>query len=207
MMKKPLNRAISPRPPYGVLAPTWGTSCRPIPKTDRPGDEQEREQELRVRVRDLPDPARAALARQRGLEHDHDHQRDDGDADAERDGLLEGDEEQLHRGRDASRRPGGQKPLAAPAVRWPEGRLAVIHPNPWTEPPPVNPFDRLGRFVVRRARLVVAAWGVLIVVALPLAPQVPGRAERGWLHPRRPRIGARQGAPRGRSSGRRHRRW
>jgi RND superfamily putative drug exporter len=43
----------------------------------------------------------------------------------------------------------------------------------------VTPFDRLGRFVVRRARLVVAAWAVLIALALPLAPQVPGALRAG----------------------------
>ena len=41
------------------------------------------------------------------------------------------------------------------------------------------PFDRLGRFVVRRARFVVAAWGVLILVALPFAPQVPSALRAG----------------------------
>ena len=43
----------------------------------------------------------------------------------------------------------------------------------------MTPFDRLGRFVVRRARLLVAAWGVLIVVALPFAPQVPDALRAG----------------------------
>ena len=43
----------------------------------------------------------------------------------------------------------------------------------------VSPFDRLGRFVVRRARLVVGAWGVLILLALPFAPQVPGALSAG----------------------------
>src|SRR5262245_26330898 len=45
--------------------------------------------------------------------------------------------------------------------------------------PSVSPFDRLGRFVVRRARLVVVAWGVLILLALPFAPQVPGALSAG----------------------------
>ena len=36
MMKKPLNRAIRPRPPYGVLAPTCGTSWRHDPEAERP---------------------------------------------------------------------------------------------------------------------------------------------------------------------------
>jgi RND superfamily putative drug exporter len=43
----------------------------------------------------------------------------------------------------------------------------------------VTPFDRLGRFVVRRARLVIGVWGLLVVVALPLAPQVPGALSAG----------------------------
>jgi putative drug exporter of the RND superfamily len=43
----------------------------------------------------------------------------------------------------------------------------------------MTPFDRLGRFVVRRARLVVTAWAVLIAVALPLAPQVPEALSAG----------------------------
>jgi hypothetical protein len=32
MMNSPLNIAMRPRPPYGEFAPSWGTSCRPIPK-------------------------------------------------------------------------------------------------------------------------------------------------------------------------------
>ena len=43
----------------------------------------------------------------------------------------------------------------------------------------MNPFDRLGRFVVRHARLVIGAWGVLIVLALPLAPRAPGALSAG----------------------------
>jgi RND superfamily putative drug exporter len=43
----------------------------------------------------------------------------------------------------------------------------------------VTPFDRLGRFVVRHARLVVGAWGLLLLVALPLAPQAPGALSAG----------------------------
>src|SRR3954454_22981090 len=43
----------------------------------------------------------------------------------------------------------------------------------------VTPFDRLGRFVVRRARWVVASWAVLLLLALPLAPQLPGRLSAG----------------------------
>lgn len=43
----------------------------------------------------------------------------------------------------------------------------------------VTPFDRLGRFIVRHARLVVGAWALLILLALPLAPRVPGVLSAG----------------------------
>ena len=43
----------------------------------------------------------------------------------------------------------------------------------------MTPFDRLGRFVVRRARLVIGIWGLLVLAALPLAPQVPGALSAG----------------------------
>ena len=40
-------------------------------------------------------------------------------------------------------------------------------------------FDRLGRFVVKRAWWVVAAWAALLLVAIPFAPQVPGQLSAG----------------------------
>ncbi len=40
-------------------------------------------------------------------------------------------------------------------------------------------FDRLGRFVVRRAWLVVSVWIVLLLVALPVAPRVPEQLSAG----------------------------
>jgi len=40
-------------------------------------------------------------------------------------------------------------------------------------------FDRLGRFVVRRAWWVVGAWIVMLLLALPLAPRVPGQLSAG----------------------------
>ena len=43
----------------------------------------------------------------------------------------------------------------------------------------MTPFDRLGRFVVRHARLVVVGWAVLIAVALPLAPRVSDALRAG----------------------------
>ena len=55
-------------------------------------------------------------------------------------------------------------------------------PHPSSSPrrtPDVTPFDRLGRFVVRRAWWVVGAWAVLLLVALPFAPQVPGQLSAG----------------------------
>ncbi|MBA2701924.1 MAG: MMPL family transporter [Chloroflexi bacterium] len=43
----------------------------------------------------------------------------------------------------------------------------------------MTPFDRLGRFVVRRARWVIVAWALLLLLALPLAPQAPGALSAG----------------------------
>jgi len=43
----------------------------------------------------------------------------------------------------------------------------------------VTPFDRLGRFVVRRAWWVVSAWVVLLLIAVPFAPRVPGQLSAG----------------------------
>jgi len=43
----------------------------------------------------------------------------------------------------------------------------------------MTPFDRLGRFVVRRSRLIVAAWAVVIALAVPLAPRVSDALRAG----------------------------
>jgi putative drug exporter of the RND superfamily len=43
----------------------------------------------------------------------------------------------------------------------------------------MNPFDRLGRFVVRRAWWIVGAWLALLIIAIPIAPQVPDRLSAG----------------------------
>ena len=43
----------------------------------------------------------------------------------------------------------------------------------------MTPFDRLGRFVVRRSRLIVLGWAVVIAVALPLAPRASGALSAG----------------------------
>ena len=63
----------------------------------------------------------------------------------------------------------------------------------------MSPFDRLGRFVARRAWLVVGAWALVLLAALPLAPARPGRPVGRRLHPRRPRIGPGEGPPRTRA--------
>jgi putative drug exporter of the RND superfamily len=43
----------------------------------------------------------------------------------------------------------------------------------------MTPFDRLGRFVVRRSRLIVLGWAVVIAVALPLSPRASGALSAG----------------------------
>src|SRR6188768_4133085 len=40
-------------------------------------------------------------------------------------------------------------------------------------------FDRLGRFAVRRRWWIVGAWALLILAALPFAPQAPGALSAG----------------------------
>src|SRR5215203_2612228 len=40
-------------------------------------------------------------------------------------------------------------------------------------------FDRLGRSALRRRWWIVAAWAVLILAALPFAPQLPGALSAG----------------------------
>ncbi len=43
----------------------------------------------------------------------------------------------------------------------------------------MNPFDRLGRSVASHARWVVAAWAILLLAAIPFAPQLPGQLRAG----------------------------
>ena len=43
----------------------------------------------------------------------------------------------------------------------------------------VTSFDRLGRFVVRRAWWIVAAWAIVLLVAIPIAPRVTGQLSAG----------------------------
>ena len=40
-------------------------------------------------------------------------------------------------------------------------------------------FDRLGRFVVRRAWWIVGAWAIVLLVAIPIAPRVTGQLSAG----------------------------
>ena len=63
----------------------------------------------------------------------------------------------------------------------------------------MTPFDRLGRFVVRRAWWVVAAWARAPARRAPARAAGPGPAERRRLHPRRPRVGPGQGPARDRA--------
>ena len=41
------------------------------------------------------------------------------------------------------------------------------------------PFERLGAFVHARARLVIGAWFLIALGALPFAPQAPGALQAG----------------------------
>ncbi len=60
-------------------------------------------------------------------------------------------------------------------VRWPGPPATVVNEANLH----VTPFDRLGRFVVRHAWWVVGAWVALLLVAIPFAPQVPGKLSAG----------------------------
>ena len=75
MMKKPVNIAISPSPPYGELAPSCGTSWSPIPKTTAQPTNRKPKTNFVGRAGHEPAESRRALGRHRGPEHDHQHQR------------------------------------------------------------------------------------------------------------------------------------
>ena len=92
------------------------------------------------------------------------------------------------------RRPCRNGPIAGYLLR-----SAAIRRHAYDGEPDVTPFDRLGRFVVRRAWWVVGAWVALLLVAHPVRAAGARPAERRRVHPRRPRIGPRQGAPRDRA--------
>ena len=68
MMKKPLNSAIRPIPPYGESAPSWGTSCRPIPKTTAQPMNRNANRNFAFGLVTRADPARAALGREADFE-------------------------------------------------------------------------------------------------------------------------------------------
>ncbi len=192
MMKKPLNRAISPIAPYGELAPVCGTSWSPTPKKTAQAMNRNVNRNFPFGLVIRRDPLRAALGGHRRSQHDHDHQDHDARGDPERDRLLEGDEEELH-GRDASRRPSGR--IGRPRVR--------------CHRPPSHPATEAyhHRDPIRSTRSIRGAprpvggrrmGGPAARGAAVRAPRA-GRPERGRLHPRRPRIGSGQGAPRARA--------
>ncbi len=52
-----------------------------------------------------------------------------------------------------------------------DGPTRAIRARPRPEPPGVTAFERLGRLVYRRRWWVVAAWAVVLLVAIPLAPR------------------------------------
>ena len=114
-------------------------------------------------------------------------------------GLLEGDEEQLHARMlaDETARAAATTALAAyddaaPAIAI-DARPRRIHCR--------DPL-RSTR-AIRRAPAPAgssAAWVVLLLLAAPVRAAGARPAERRRLHPRRPRVGARQGAPRDASS-------
>ena len=96
MMKKPLNSAIRPIPPYGELAPWCGTSCSPTPKTSAQPMNRNPNRNFAfglVTLRTQREPPSAVIAER---EDDRDHRDDDDGRDPERDRLLEGDQEELH---------------------------------------------------------------------------------------------------------------
>ena len=171
-------------------------------RTTRPADEQEREQELRVRVRDRLDPApRRPRSSSAALQHDPDHQGDDGDRDPERDERLghvaERREQQVHErrisgspmtdaemlARDEAAPRGVPRPSTRSALAMPDGRrstAAAIHPRPADPNHHRDPL-RSPRPVRRAPRTAGASapGRVLLLVALPLAPQVPGALSAG----------------------------
>ena len=119
-MKKPLNRATSPIPPYGELAPVCGTSWSPIPNTTAQPMNRNVNRNFAFGLviaraqRDGPSDVIADLRMIPIIRID-----DDG-RDPERDGLLEGDQEQLHAamladGRRPERRAAGT--MGRPAIR------------------------------------------------------------------------------------------
>jgi hypothetical protein len=59
------------------------------------------------------------------------------------------------------------------------GTMTRPRPITFELAPLTTPFDRLGRFVVRRAWWIIGAWVTLLLVAIPLAQQVPGQLSAG----------------------------
>ncbi len=190
-MKKPLNRAISPIPPYGELAPVCGTSWSPIPNTTAQPMNRNVNRNFAFGLVIRRAQRDGALGGHRRLEDDPDHQADDDGRDPERDGLLEGDQESCTRAMLAD-------------GRRPERRAAGTMGRPAIRPAPEANHCRdplRSTWAVRRAPRVVGRRGVGRAAAgrPPVRAAGPGRAERRRVHPRRPRVGAREGAARDRA--------
>jgi putative drug exporter of the RND superfamily len=64
----------------------------------------------------------------------------------------------------------------SPARRPPDASLPAKEPRPPRRP---TTFERLGAFVVRRRRAVIGAWVLLLLAAVPLAPQAAGALRAG----------------------------
>ena len=72
----------------------------------------------------------------------------------------------------------GSVSAEAPACESP----ALLRAVPPAEPEPMTIFERLGRIAYRRRWRIVAAWAVLLAVALPLAPRASGALHAGGFN-------------------------
>ena len=188
-MKKPLNRATSPIPPYGELAPVCGTSWSPIPNTTAQPMNRNVNRNFAFGLVIARAQRDGALGRHRRLEDDPDHQ-DRRRWPRCRTGWAAGRRSGTAARRDAS--------------RWPEARTACRGydgDGPPSDPAPEANHCReplRSTWALRRAPGVVDRRGVGRAAAARRAVRAPGagRAERRRVHPRRPRVGARQVAAR-----------
>ena len=78
---------------------------------------------------------------------------------------------------------------AAPQAGPAQGRLRR-HPTglPGHDQESVTAFERLGIFAARHRWWVVAAWAVVVLIAIPLAPRRLRRPPRRWVLARRPAV-------------------
>ena len=190
MMKKPVNSAIRPMPAVGRVRPFVRHELEPDPEDERPGDEQEREQELRVRAGDPAHPARPALGRHRRALDDEDHRDDQRRRDAERNRLLEGDQEELHARMLAEELDAETPDVGAAATMAPTSRATRTEAKSRRDLLRSTRPVRRATGLVDRGRLGDRARG-----RGPARSTCQRAAERRRLHPRRPRVGPRQGAP------------